>query len=415
MDYKNNDQKCKNRFRIRQFIASDGRRFALLFDSEESAWPALAPTAFCLHQLSNKGAATERQYLQSIKKTLEWAADQNVDLEALLQSAKFPVPLIDSLAQALNKKQKLGKDDEEGATVTPKSFNSAMEQTHEYFTWLFIQIRSNPNSTASEKFLERLTKAFKSRKRKTGSDAAYAQCLLNKKLSEPTRLALTERFEKPFGSHMTEFQKGVLFRDALMLEIFYELGIRLGELLSLKLAHFIQATGGDHAYLDIVRNQDDKYDRRVSQPVVKTNGRKLAISPELERKILTYLGDWRAIIPGAGFDDNSFLFIAHKAGPSQGQALQISAIRSFFTTLRRKDKRLSELHPHLVRHDWNYRFSKECQSRGISEKREMEERCFLMGWRDNSDMAKHYNRRHIAEQAYEVSLSMAKKINRPKS
>ncbi|GJB80105.1 integrase [Aeromonas caviae] len=415
MDTSNSDKKCKNRFRIRRFIAKAGWRYALLFDSAEGAMPAYWPTAFCSHSLAHMSAATELKHLETIKKIEEWAASQSVVIVDLLRSGKgFTAQQLDSLTESLNRKRRLSKDDEKGATVNARTYNSSLDEASRYFSWLFTHLRSTSNSLADVTFLSELKKALKIRKRKKGSRAAYTQALLNKKISEPTRKALFEKFDNPLKSSNTDFQKGISFRDTLMLRIFYDLGIRLGELLSLKLEDFIPARGGDHAYINIVRNQDDAFDRRVNQPVAKTNGRMLAISPELESEILKYLGDWRAFIPNVSFEDNAFIFVVHKAGINQGQALEISSIRSYFTTLRLSDKRLCGLHPHLLRHDWNYRFSKECKERKTPEKEEIEQRCFLMGWVPNSSMAKHYNRRHTAEEAYTASVSMAYSITRPK-
>lgn len=404
------DQKCKNRFRIKQYIALDGRRFSLLFDSEEGAMPALWPTAFCSHCLRGKSANTEHGYLQTIRKAMAWASEQGVDIEELLQSAKgFTSQQVDSIAQALGERKQ--KRELKGNTINPRSFNKSLDELGSYLSWLFRRLRNNPNSPADKEFLSQLKDALNERKRKEGSRAAYAQNLLGKKISEVTREALTGRFDNPCGFWTTSFQQGVSFRDTLMIRIFYDLGIRLGELLSLTLSNFKPATGGDYAYLEIVRNHDDEFDRRVNQPVAKTNGRLLAISSDLERSIITYLGDWRAQIPGVGFDDTSFLFVVHKGGPNQGRELAISTVRSYFTELRRSNKRLCTLHPHQLRHDWNYRFSIECKKRGISEKREIEERCFLMGWREGSDMAKHYNRRHIAEESYKIGVAIASSTN----
>lgn len=93
-----------------------------------------------------------------------------------------------------------------------------------------------------------------------------------------------------------------------MLRILYETGMRRGELLSLKIKHFVEASGGDSAYLSIETNHSDEYDRRVNQPVAKTLGRDLPISERLEGQIIEYRTLYRSELPNVGHSDNDFLF-----------------------------------------------------------------------------------------------------------
>lgn len=374
--------------------------------------PMLYPTAFCSRRLRKLSANTQNGYLQTIKRIAEWEAEEGLDIAKQLMGATgFNEQQLSSLEQALSTK----KDKHDSESINSISFNISLSHSSEYLTWLFKQLRSNPNSPEDVTFTEELSRMLTARKRPTGSKAAYAQDLVDKKLAESTRQALTERFDNPYGLKETPFEKGIAFRDNLMLRILYDLGLRIGELLSLTNESFIHASGGDHAYLIIARNQDDEYDRRVNQPVVKTNGRQLAIDPSLEADILEYLGTWRADVPSAGFEGGSYLFIVHKASPNQGQELATSTIRSALKTIIKSDKRLTGLHPHLLRHDWNYRFSQECKSLGKTEDQEMMERCILMGWKIGSDMAKHYNRRHIAEESWKVGVAIAHKASRPRN
>jgi len=65
-------------------------------------------------------------------------------------------------------------------------------------------------------------------------------------------------------------------RNGLMLKLFYELGVRRGELLALCLEDF----NARESRLSIVRRPDNPKDPRRRQPVVKTEERVLQLSPE---------------------------------------------------------------------------------------------------------------------------------------
>ena len=184
-----------------------------------------------------------------------------------------------------------------------------------------------------------------------------------------------------------------------MLEILYETGMRTGELLSLKLIDFTPSRGGIQASLHIRRNHDDQLDKRVNQPVAKTLGRILPISDQLEKKISDYLKNWRSQVPSANFNDESFIFITHKKTTTQGEALEQNTFYNALAALRKRHKRLKGLHPHLLRHHWNFIFSKQAAIRGLTETAEAEERRYLMGWSKSSKMPAVYNQRHIQESA----------------
>ena len=197
------------------------------------------------------------------------------------------------------------------------------------------------------------------------------------------------------------------YRDVLALHILYDTGIRLGELLGLRLKDFCPGYGGEPDVLWVDSYHDDKDDDKTIQDVAKTLIRPLPISPLLAQKISDYLAMWRADTNNVEFTDKAPLLVVHLNGERQGKAITRSGFYSALDTLKEKFIDLTELHPHLLRHDWNYRFSLEAEKKGLTEKEEVEQREFLMGWVEGSEMPKIYNRRRIQEQAFEIGLQVA--------
>jgi len=183
--------------------------------------------------------------------------------------------------------------------------------------------------------------------------------------------------------------------------------MRRGELLSLKLKNFSESSGGPHASLRIERNHSDEFDVRVNQPVAKTDGRIVPISREAESQLLEYLDTYRAETANVGYSDEDYIFVRHRAGRQQGQPVSISAFDQGIRGLRRVFPALCLVHPHLLRHDWNFRFSKLADEHRLKTGKEQELRALLMGWSAGSDMAKLYNRRHTQEQATKYGLLIA--------
>jgi integrase len=230
--------------------------------------------------------------------------------------------------------------------------------------------------------------------------------VLEKRLTHEMEQTLISLFANPLQGLLRKSDEGSRIRNILMLRILYELGMRRGELLSLKLRNFHEGTAGEGPSLIVERNHHDEFDIRIHQPVAKTNGRVLKISCELEVMIKEYLYDYRSELPLSGLDDEDFIFVNHRNGPRQGQPLSISSFDSALGDLKIKFQSLDGLHPHLLRHHWNWRYSKLPRAEGYTEASDMMDRCYLMGWAHNSESAKIYNLIHIMEEANRKGLFM---------
>jgi len=68
-----------------------------------------------------------------------------------------------------------------------------------------------------------------------------------------------------------------------------------------------------------------------------------------------------------------------------------------------------DLHAHLLRHDWNNRYSEMCDAdpRGRNDAKEEKVRNHLMGWTSDSKMAARYSRRHTKTAADKAMLKMS--------
>lgn len=248
---------------------------------------------------------------------------------------------------------------------------------------------------------------LRKKRRKAGSNTAQEQRIVALKLPAETHNRLLDLFDRPFEGILQPQHSGPRLRNILMLRILYETGMRFGELLSLKLKHFIESGGGDSAYLDIERNHHDEFDTRLHQPVAKTLGRRVPISESLEQQLIEYRDNWRAEILNVGFSEEDFIFVVHRGGLSQGQALPKTSFSTGLANLKQIFNALMPVHPHLLRHDWNYRFSKLADSEGIPFEEERTLREQLMGWVPGSSMSRRYDSRHIEEKSHEIGRKVA--------
>jgi integrase len=398
-------------FKIKSFIAQNGERFSQLY-SDEEAFPLFYPTAFIARSVRLKTTTeTQKVYLEGIKRLCEWELENKINLECRFQRHKFLLPHeIDSLARHLNSARR-GRP---GETISAGKGNTYVAYVAQYLEWLAYEVITDTNHPEVKNLIDTQRRRLSDKLiPKAGSRSAKTQQILEKHLSDKAREQLYALWDDPFVDIFRRDDRGSRLRTAVMLRILYETGMRRGELLSLKLKNFLESTGGEPARLVIEKNHHDEYDTRAYQPVAKTEGRIVPITVNTELQLLEYVGYYRADVPGVGFDDEDFIFVTHRTGRGQGKPLSISNADQALTSLKKTFPALGGTHFHLLRHDWNYRFSKAADEAKWDPIKEMEVRRVLMGWSDNSEMPRLYNLRHLQEEASSIGLKVASDTTRP--
>lgn len=193
---------------------------------------------------------------------------------------------------------------------------------------------------------------------------------------------------------------GTRVRNYLLVQLLRTLGKRRGEILNLQRRDF----NPNASQLSIVRRQDAKEDCRKDRPNVKTREHTLSIAPELKELILEYL-KFRREVPGANKDP--YLLVTHKAGLSQGGPMTKGALYAVFGAIKKVEPRLRHLHPHLLRHNFNFELSRtfDRQSGDRNFDQEAKIRANVNGWSEHSEMSTTYDKRHVAKKAQAASLA----------
>jgi integrase len=396
---------------IQSYIAANGERFSLLLDNDNNKLPCFYPTAFIARHIRTTSThETQKAYLNAIKRLLAWADKSSINIEARILSKRFlSVAELDDLVHTLRLKIRGDK----GEVISQIKLNTLLSYVVKYINWLIPELLVDTDSIEVNGYIARLQGVLNAHvSKKTGSRSANAQKVLAKRLSTDMEEVLLYLFANPFKGLLRESDQGSRLRNILMLRILYETGMRRGELLSLKIKSFYESTAGEHPSLVIERNHHDEFDSRVNQPVAKTNGRRLKISYALEEMIKSYLYDYRAKLPRSGLEDEDFIFVNHRLGPKQGDPFSTSSFNSALQDLKRNFKGLDGVHPHLLRHHWNWRYSQLPKADGYTEESDAIDRCYLMGWAHNSQMAKVYNLVHIMEEANAKALMMSMDTSR---
>jgi integrase len=141
------------------------------------------------------------------------------------------------------------------------------------------------------------------------------------------------------------FRRRLRQRNALIVKLFHETGIRRGELLKLKVEDLFK-DDDENCFISVTRRPDDSTDPRTTEPGQKTDDRVLAVHPSLYDALLCYIREerrpkrqGRAVkLP------HSFLFVSERGAPLAESEINYLlaqlAKRCFGETLK--------VHPHLL-------------------------------------------------------------------
>ncbi|GAK83406.1 putative site specific recombinase [Vibrio ponticus] len=201
------------------------------------------------------------------------------------------------------------------------------------------------------------------------------------------------------------------YRNQLIVNMFFAIGCRRGELLKIRVktdrnSSDIKKRDKDGRYFVMLRAKTDHTDKRKHRPEGKTLGRYVPMDKRLVEMYENYLIYHR---PNAtGSEHIEYLFVTHNHKTLINAALSLAQVNKIFREISKVVG--FSIDPHGTRHTWNDEFSAYAD-RLIAEGRTTEnksetDRQKLMGWKDDSKMAKLYARRHEDKRAMDVALNL---------
>lgn len=391
---------------IQSFVMENGERYCLLVGSG-SGVPLFYPNLFITTQVRNASLsfASMESALSSISVLLKFCDERKIDLvERLRSGAFFQLSEIDALADycqfnlsskvAANKVTSLAKVRK--PRVANETVYRRLSVIAKYLEWLGTLL--SVSGALDPKKLGAVVKKIRSRRPvKKGRN----QSLLEKGLTDEQVDLLFEIFRPE--SDLNPFEgKSTKVRNRLMFLMLYYLGIRMGELLSIK----VKDVDFSNNQIVIARRADEKSDPRVDQPLVKTMDRRIPLKESLAAEIHNYVMNYRRKEISAR--KHEYLFVVHKPGPTSGQPVSKATYNKVMTTVKALSPKLIDFTGHALRHKWNERFSLLMDSMDATPDEVQQEqlRSWLMGWKQGSGTAAHYNQRYIKNKANEASLKL---------
>lgn len=423
------------KYKVKTITTPIGESFPLLIDSDTGS-PDIYPTLFILTQVRARGKAvrTIQSILHSIsffklllekynlseklltKRFEEGRIFQPYELEGIVEDCKFEVdeitkdmlndkddelPFLKNFSTKSLEKFRAKNSFRKRKFVARETVGNRLRTIRDYVIWLAEMCLSRTKA-GSLVFLALKDNIADFREKIDARSPSVNHSLIDARegLSEvelETLLDLINRKseDNPFRGEFLKSRNEVIFTWLLIA------GIRKGELLNVKISDI----DFKNNQVSILRRADDIDDPRINRPNVKTKSRKLPIPDNIMKITEHYILDHRAKIRGAR--KHEFLIVSS----TDGKPLSITGVSVVFRRLRKKFPKLpDDFTAHILRHTWNDNFSKEADRKGFSQEEEIKIRTTQMGWKDGSNMAETYTRRHVREKANEAINEMAEQL-----
>lgn len=373
--------------------------------------PTYWPTLYVTTQIRNNGhsVATMDVALGAIQVLFAFAEARNLDLKDRFRSRQFlrthEVEDLCGFAQLRRRGKRGGGKGRKPGTVSADHYYRRLTIVASYLEWFARMLLEEEKTIEDDKAIREM--AAKIRSRRPASDEGSS--VKDRAPSEEAFVRLMEVIDPEHPDNPFE-DDGSAVRNRLIVMMSAELGIRRGELLGVQVPDIDWSS----RTLTIHRRPDDAHDPRLDPPRAKTLARELAMSGELTECFYDYVMGERSRTRSAG--THLYLLVVHKKGTNEGMPLSKSGLKKVFKRLRECDPLLVEVHPHALRHWWNFSFSREMDNKPKKERLSPEEqekiREHVMGWKEGSGTARRYNRRFIERKAQQVSLDLAEKANK---
>ncbi|PRC94802.1 site-specific integrase [Solimicrobium silvestre] len=409
--------------KIKSFVMKNGERYCLLV-SKASGLPYYYPNLFLITQVRNRSLSTAamESTLASLNVLMAFNEKSNVDIEVRFLKRLFLQPNEmdairdycqlnfsgprDSAASKnvlqLPNQNRQRKKRVIRTTDRASTYNRLTHIAH-YSKWLAETLLSTNTDKHTTLEIEKMYSGLKARRppKKCCNQAESEEGLSREQIDVLLEVVQPGSERNPFHD------PAIQVRNQVIILLLLYLGIRGGELLNIR----VRDISFSNNQIVIARRADDKSDPRIDQPLVKTLDRRIPMKPTLVSEIHNYILHHRNKVPRARKHD--YLFITHKAGPTQGQPMSRSAYEKLIALIAKSSPELSILRGHGLRHTWNDSFSRLMDEMENPPSPEMQEqqRSYLQGWKSGSGSAAIYTKRHIKIRALEAGLQLQERMS----
>ena len=388
-------------------VLENGERQVLIND--DAGLPPLLPNLY-FAQIHNQSYNTKTRRASTVVKLLNWAQDQKIDL---LDRVKSGEGLEDFEQQALLIKMRYRatptKDD---LYVSADMFR---DRCREILKFLSFLMRTFGNQRRErDKYIMRVQAWLYDLRDFLMSNHVRMPPYRREGFSHPERVAMLELIH-PLNEK-NPFQQRVRERNWLIINILFETGIRVGELLSLRCNAVVKELDIQFGMLHFLVVNQNVYldeDPRSRPPEAKTTSRKLPISEKLAERIDQYIRNGRRFRGRAAQRAAAFLFLNSDKSPAP---LSIGGLYKILSRIESVGNAAKPVFSKIQAHRFRYSMMEELLrvlKGGESDKggKEAEENWkqvlrYMGGWSPTSNQHELYTAKQIIFSAHLALLKV---------
>jgi integrase len=375
-------------FRLVNLVLDTGERLPCLVDKQTWLPTRLATRWAVRWRRYRVQASTLASNLRVLGKVYDWAwRIAALDLDQHLTGGRLLTPQqLESLAVYLRENATL----RHRATIAPHTYNTHLAVTEDFLKWsLYPANRGGVTPFSLEELTaerEYLTLFFRSIK-VSGGQTQRIQPLTTAEIGQ-----IRDTIQPRQGSQgqwlfpNSCFSPQTALRNWLMFEVAYELGLRRGELLKLRLDSLPR--GGGESIL-VRRLPDDPRDSRAYEPAVKTAERKMPASRHLLQAIRSYMTTAPPV--GRVHGQSPYLFVTR-----QGNPVSIDTAQDIIRAIGQHSD-IQPLSWHRLRHTWAERMADVL----LDQPNGMDILMYLGGW-SHPESPKRYIQNALARQSAQL-------------
>lgn len=356
-------------------LFSNCQRIPIIINKSKT--PFLLPLLFTITNLKEKSYSTKSNYIKVICRLYSFLNEKDINIEEMMISGHFN-PIISNLESFLI--FELGSTDRKNIDIISNFLN-----------WCSYKYSNNSEESLKIKSIL----SFSIERKKYSIRSQYRSLNLNE--LEIVRNVIDLQYV--YNPFKIEFR----LRNWVIIEILVQSGLRLGELLKLKVNDFIRLE--DRFYLKINNHKSDSEDTRVIKPSNKNiySFRTIAITSDLYDVIQLFIKKNRR---NSKKLKHSYLFVSELGNP-----LSIRAAQDIFLLINKCIQqnytiKNFEFSAHILRHTFADNFLKFLiEELNLDMERAKDELRMICGWNISSEMPIRYSSRYISSKANEHNIT----------
>lgn len=394
-------------------IDDTGERAVLIVD--HLGMPVDLPCRYLLRQRETRATRTVLNLGKNICQLYRWAESLDIDLNERIRTGYiFGITEIDSLVKylAMNQRQLVKRSsssrDSDNTVrfanyVTGSMLKQKIDAVKGYFTWLGrLAVEGR---TIIDPYYSTITDAIKDLNDQLDARKVRSKSKPRIGLSEQEQRFLLEVLHPDNPRNPFEIRTKV--RNYLIMKILLLCGVRLGELLALKVENCFLT--GDTPYIYFSQNLTKERDPRTLPPEIKTLPRKIYITPSIADELDSYIMNERKYRGREARKIASYVFLNTFKKPSP---MTEGAIYHFISLLKVKfPDQFANLHPHRLRHTFADNFNL-IFSKSLGEVEFLTLQRWLSGWGDTSNQGQAYTYRSQELKAQRCLIQLQEHITK---